>query len=83
MLEHLWCCIGLITNEHNAIMIPLPKLYDWRHSFGSTLFCYASFNKIRISGIPKRGTHCLQSCNGRHFSWIENELSNLRKTWPI
>jgi len=37
---------------------------------------------MRISGIPKRGTHCLQNCNRRHFTWMENELSlsNLRKT---
>jgi hypothetical protein len=55
MSEYLCCCIGLITNEHSACCNNLfAKLCDLRHSVRATLFCYAIFRKMRISGIPNR-----------------------------
>jgi len=61
MLGYLCCYIGLITTEHSAFMISLPKLYDFRHSVEAILSVMAGFEKMRISGIPKRRTNCLQS----------------------
>jgi hypothetical protein len=61
MFGHLCCYIGLITTQPSAEMISLPKLYDFRHSVGAILSVMAGFEKMRISGIPKRGTNCLQS----------------------
>jgi hypothetical protein len=65
-------------------MTCLPKLYDFRHSVGAILSVTPVLKKLEYLEIQReRGTHCLQSCNGRHFIWMENEVSKLRKICPI
>jgi len=84
MLEHLCCCIVLITIEHKALTIPLSKLYDFRHSVRAILSVMPVSRKWEYLEIRReRGTDCLQSCNGRHFTWMEIEPSKLRRILPI
>jgi len=64
-------------------MISLSKLYNFKYSVGAILSAMPVSRKLEYWKSKERGTHCLQSCKGRHFAWKENELSKLRKTWPI
>jgi hypothetical protein len=77
MAEYLCSCIGLITIEHNALMITLPKLLDFRHCWSNTL-CYAGFEKMRISRNPERPRHtvCKTSIEGISTGWKKNFQSS-------
>jgi len=61
----------------------LPTLYDFIHSVGAIFLLCQFWENENIWKYKEGGTQCLQSCNGRHFTWMENELSKLRKNFPI
>jgi hypothetical protein len=51
-------------------MISLPTVYDFRHCWSNTV-CYASFEKMRISGNPKKKerTVCQAVMEGLSPGW--------------
>ena len=63
-------------------MISFPKLY-FRYSVGAITQLCQFWENENIWSSKERGKDDLQSCNGKYFTYMEKQFSNVRKTWPI